>query len=136
MDWDALKKKYPEDADGIDKARRIHASVAEKVRKLDIPAGTDAGPASKGIIRALPYSLLADVCRQAWAEVMGNEPGVDLETALKSFVADEPLPEVGKDDQDILPMFLRPAVTGYLRALREANVNSEESGQGGGECPF
>jgi len=136
MDWDALKKKYPEDADGIDKARRIHASVAEKVRKLDIPAGTDAGPASKGIIRALPYSLLADACRQAWIEVMGNEPGVDLETALKSFVADEPLPEVGKDDQDILPMFLRPAVTGYLRALREANVNSEESGQGGGECPF
>lgn len=135
MDWDAIQRKYPEDADGIDKARRIHASVAEKVRRLEI-LNTDAALSAGGIVEALPYSLLAGICREVWADVMGGEPDADFEKALKAFAADEPLPDPGQEIQDVLPMFLRPVVTEYLKALREKSDIPAEALPGNGTCPF
>ncbi len=135
MDWDAIRRKYTEDADSIDKARKIHAAVTERVRKLQIPlADTPLSP--RGVIAALPYDLLAEVLRDVWAELMGGEPGVDLEKALRAFAADEPFPEEQHGVIEDLPMLLRPAVTGYLTRLREKNEGLHEAETGAGSCPF
>jgi len=135
MDWDAIRGKYAEDAGSIDKALKIHTAVAERLRRLRIPpADTPLSP--RGVIAALPYDLLAEVLREVWAELMGGEPGVDLEKALRAFAGDEPFPEGQHDALEALPMFLRPAVTGYLTRLRETNEGLQEAGTGGGSCPF
>ena len=135
MDWDAIRRKYTEDAHSIDKARKIHAAVTEKVQGLQIPpADTPLSP--RGVIPALPYELLAEVLREVWAELMGGEPGVDLEKALRAFAADEPFPEEQHDALGELLMFLRPAMTGYLARLREKNEGPQEAGASTGSCPF
>jgi len=135
MDWDAIRREYTEDADSIDKAFKIHTAVMERVRRLQIPpADTLLSP--RGVISALPYDLLAGVLGEVWAELMGGEPGVDLEKALRVFAADEPFPEEGHDALEELPMFLRAAVTGYLTLLREKSHVPQEAGTGAGTCPF
>lgn len=136
MDWEAIRKNYPQDASGIDKARCIHDAVAEKVRKLDIPRPHPL-LSSRDVIESLPYSLLAEICSDVWKDVAaGPESEVDMEKALKSFVADEPFPEPLVDFQEILSMLLRPAVTVYLRALREGNHNPTQADWNKGSCPF
>jgi formate dehydrogenase maturation protein FdhE len=135
MDWDAIRTTYPDDAPGIDRARRIHAVVMDRVGKLDLPP-VKSLPADTGIEDAVPYGPLAEAMRGAWTEVMGREPDVNLEQALKSFVAEEPFEESRQDVLDVLPMLLRPAVTGYLRRLRESASEQGRAEPGTGRCPF
>ena len=111
MDWDTIRTTYPEDASGIDRARQIHAAVMDRIGKIDLPPGQSL-PAEAGIEEVIPYGALAEAMRGAWTEVMGCEPDVDLEQALKAFVAEEPFEESGQDVLDVLPRFLRRAGTG------------------------
>lgn len=135
MDWEVIINAYPEDAAGIEKARRIYSAVVEAVEKLDVPSLNCTLPL-ENIATLVAPAKLADVCKGVWKDVLGKEPDVDIEQALRAFVSGDSIPEPEQGAEDLLPMFLRPVVSTYLRRVRERNKDLINSHQGNGKCPF
>lgn len=135
MDWEAIIKAYPEDEDGIKRARRVHEAVAEAVAGLEIPS-LEQVPAAGGPASFLPVSELAGICRAVWRDVLGKEPDVDFEKALQAFMAEDEGEQPDKDADEALPIFLRPAVTEFLKALKDKNAGLIPADRNKGDCPF
>lgn len=135
MIWDPIIKKYPDDTEHVKQAREIYEFIYEAMQTLPVPE-LNSSIKKEDIFASLDYSLLADICRKAWGNVFSCEPDIDMHEAISAFIKDETLPDVPDDKQDTIAMFVRPAATLYLTALREKNADLIENAQNHGECPF
>lgn len=135
MDWEVIIKAYPEDEDGIKSARRVHEAVYEAVAGLEVPL-LESAPAAGEIVSVLPVSDLAGICRTVWRDVLGQEPDVDFEKALRAFLSEDEGPQSEDDADETLSIFLRPVVTAFMKRLREKNAGLVPEGWSEGECPF
>ncbi|MBN2296952.1 MAG: formate dehydrogenase accessory protein FdhE [Deltaproteobacteria bacterium] len=135
MKWESIQKAYPDDAAGVELARKIYELVLESMKAIDIPR-LDSLNQVEGSMMPLPFSSMAEVCSQIWKQVFEEEPGIDMEQALASFIKDETLAEIPEEIRDAAAMVMRPAVTFYLNALRELNQDLVSKAWNSGTCPF
>jgi len=135
MKWDPILKKYPDDIEQVRLAMQIHESMQESLQAIDIPE-LDPSIKNEDIITSLDYAPLAAICSEVWKSVFPSEPDADMERAIDAFIQDEVLTELSDEKQDLVAMFVRPAVTIYLTKLREKNNDFLNSSHSSGECPF
>jgi transcription elongation factor Elf1 len=135
MDWEVIINAYPEDAAGIEKARQIYSAVVDAVEKLEVQS-LDCTLPLENIADLIAPAKLAEVCRCVWKDVLGKDPDVDIDQALTAFISGGSIPEPEQDAEDLLPMFLRPVVSTYLRRVREKNNDLIKTLPGSGKCPF
>ena len=135
MKWEPILKNYPDDTEQIQLARKIYELMQNALQAVDIPE-LDSTLKNEDILTSLDYAPLAKACREVWQRVFEIEPDVDMELAIGAFIRDEALPEMSDEKQDLVVMFVRPAVTMYLTKLREKNRDSLKPSHDSGECPF
>lgn len=135
MKWEAIIKAYPDDAEGVRQARQIFDLISKSLQTIDIPE-LDSSSGKVDILDVLPYSLLGDICTQAWKKVFNQEPDVNMEQAIGAFIKNEELPDLPEEYLDVIAMFVHPAVTLYLNALRQHNTDLIPKAWDSGKCPF
>ncbi|HHO74803.1 MAG TPA: formate dehydrogenase accessory protein FdhE [Deltaproteobacteria bacterium] len=135
MKWESIQKAYPDDAAGVQLARKIYELVQESMKAIDIPR-LDSLNQVEGSMMQLPFSSLAKVCLHIWKQSFEEEPAIDMEQALASFIKDETLAEIPEETRDAAAMVIRPVVTSYMSTLRELNQDLVSSAWNSGTCPF
>ena len=135
MIWEPILEKYPDDRENVTQAREIYEFMCEAMKTAAVPE-LNSTMVKEDIFAALDYKLLSDICRRAWENAFSCEPDIDMHEAVEAFIKDEPLPDLSDEKQDTIAMFVRPAVTLYLSALRQKNTDPAKNAQTNGECPF
>lgn len=135
MIWEPILKEYPDDTENIKQARKIHEFICNAIQKAAVPE-LDPAKVQEDIYSYLDYDLLSVICSNAWKNVLACEPDIDMHEAIRAFIKDEHLSDMPEEKQDRTAMFVRPAVTQYLNALREKNKWLARGIQKYGECPF
>ncbi len=135
MNWEAIVKAYPDDAEGVAQTRAIYELLAASVSAMEIPK-LESSAGKEEILACVPRSLLAEICREGWVQVFAAEPELDLERAIDAFLSDDALPDLPDEYRVLLTMFIQPAVTLYMNALRQHNAELVPVATSSGSCPF
>ncbi len=133
MDWELILKTYPDDREGILKAKGLYESITSACENFMIPA-IDTAKISDGDFQQL-VPLLAEICSKAWEKHFKAKPAFDMISAADAFIWGGSI-NVPESDSAAIGALLNNALRAVLRRLRESSREPGKPENYSGRCAF
>jgi hypothetical protein len=133
MDWELILKTYPDDREGILKAKNLYDDVNAVCKDIKLQA-IDIERISVGDFQQL-VPAMADVCKTAWKNHFKSMPAFDMVSAADAFIWGGSI-NVPETYSQTIGTLLNNALRAVLRKLRNSSAEPEKTETFSGTCTF
>jgi formate dehydrogenase maturation protein FdhE len=133
MDWELILKTYPDDREGILKAKNLNDNVNAVCKNIKLPA-IDIERISEGDFQQL-VPTLADICKTTWENHFNTMPAFDMVSAADAFIWGGSI-KVPENDTQAIGTLLNNALRAVLRKLRDSSSEPGKTETHSGTCTF
>jgi formate dehydrogenase maturation protein FdhE len=133
MDWELILKNYPDDREGIIKAKTLYEKIKTVCENIKLPAIDNARIYEGDFQQLIP--VLAEICKTTWKDHFNTMPAFDMLSAADAFIWGGSV-YVPEEDSSAIGTLLNNALRAVLRKLREASAEPKKPETHSGKCAF